>query len=383
MPVLLGTIGGVPKPPTYGPHQLADYAGLYRSDIERGRVAGLIPPPDATTAGGRERWSSVVAEDVKARAEQISTRLEELWREQVEARPIGAKSGARRLAERTGLEVEGWDVHAACEEGLLERAGEFEGYPTYAKADLDALDAAELERIIAERIAWEEASLTEWEAAKHLGWTLDELERVVAARRLRPGRRGRYARADLDGLAADLELDDEVVGARLVDRFQAAQYIEVRPTDIRYILAAGWLRPADFAEVRRGRSRYDVPLYRVADVRAVLQIEGVDWEAVRAVRPGEPSPLREYATLAIPRSVLVRGFAADFSARTKVEVTARYDDRDYGRWTLRWTPTEEVTPEFVRAALERDRDLRPHLDNIRLRPRQGDDRRPGSAAESA
>lgn len=108
-----------------------------------------------------------------------------------------------------------------------------------------------------------------------------------------------------------------------------------------------------------------MPLYRVADVEALLGTPGVDWEAAR---PGEPSPLREFTRLPTGRAALVRGFAADLASRYGTEVTARYDDnRD--RWELAWAPGASGQPdeETVRAALRDDRDLAPYARCIGLR----------------
>src|SRR5262249_42025677 len=142
-----------------------------------------------------------------------------------------------------------------------------------------------------------------------------------------------------------------------------------RRTDFDYCVAAGWITDAGHAGSSISRRRtISVPLYRLADVEALLELPGVDWEAVRAARPGQPSPLREHARLPLSRAVLVRGFAADLAARYDTEVTARYDE-DRDRWELSWIPGASGQPgeDGVRAMLRRDRDLALHARHIAVR----------------
>ena len=86
-------------------------------------------------------------------------------------------------------------------------------------------------------------------------------------------------------------------------------------------MAAAWIRPSTYLEREVGcRKTVNVPLYAVGDVEDMLTIDGVDWEAVRAVRPGEVSPLREHTRLPISRAQAVRAFCAQLSADYSVEV---------------------------------------------------------------
>ena len=140
-------------------------------------------------------------------------------------------------------------------------------------------------------------------------------------------------------------------------------------------MAAGWITAADHTEVQISRRRWvTVALYRISDVDALLELHGVDWEQVRAARPGEPSPLREYAALPTARGTLIKGFAADLADRYGVPVTAVYHDRD-DRWELAWTPDANNAPDTatVRAALSADRDLAPHARHITLQPTDQED----------
>jgi hypothetical protein len=344
------------KPKTYGPIQLANHAGLSRWMIPEGQKAGIVPAPDVD--GG---WSEEAAADVAARAEEIK---EHFARERA-ARPLGANLAADRLSERLGVDVEGVDVRDLHQAGVLAAAGEYEGWPTYAKDALDALDAAVVEQVVADRLAWRAISLDRYEAAARLGWRVAEF-RDAAAKRGLQARHGRYAVADVDALADD----EEITGAREVGIAQAAEDIlEIRVTDLRYILKAGLLQPSRWVEFEISRRvRRDTPLFRVADVRAVLDVPGIDWDAVRAVKPGEPSPLREIARLDTARGALVRGFAADLSERWGVEITPSYDQRA-DEWVLSWTSEQGAFPaRAVREELGQHPDLAEHRHFIVLRP---------------
>lgn len=170
-------------------------------------------------------------------------------------------------------------------------------------------------------------------------------------------------------MGADTELAERVRLDRLIGPDQAAEHLEIRRTDFEYVLAAGWLAPVQWVRSQiSGRRWVDVGLYRTADVEAVLDVPGVDWEQVRATKPGQPSPLREFAALPTDRGTLVRGFAADLDDRYGIVVRARYDDRR-DEWELRWTPNAsgEPTREVVRAKLRKDAALREHQASIVLR----------------
>jgi hypothetical protein len=347
------------KPPAdYGPIQLAEHTGLPRWLTERAVEAGLIPAPDV----GSGRWSGAVADDIARRAEKIKAAIGA-------EHPIGAARAAERVSARAGVEVDRADIRMAADQGLLHAVGEHKGWPLYDCRDLDELDVTLLEPFIVERQAWMAASVTRYEAADRLGWRLPEFERTAKQRGVEPGRFGRYATVDVEALAGDEELDEQVRGARLVGAVGAAALLEIRPRDFDYCVAAGWVSPADHADYKISRRReIVVPLYRVAEVLAVLDTPGVDWEAVRAVRPGQPSVLREFVALPTSRGTLVRGFAADLSAKHGVEVEAQYVD-DQDMWMLEWTATAGGEPSSVqvRQALRADRDLAPYSSSIALR----------------
>lgn len=350
------------RPPLkdFGPIQAPGRLGIAVWQFEAARRRGLIPPPDS---GGR--WSVAVIEEAEQRLQEIRAAVGE-------QAPVGAQRGAARIGERLGLELDRAEIDALADRGLLAAVDEYKGWPLYDVQDLDAVADRErdiIAALAAERVDWLARSVPRREALARLGWSRDEFERAAAERGVQAGRFGRYATADLDVLAADEELADQVRGSRLLGPDQAAEHLEVRRTDFDYCVAAGWLSPAAWVESRISRNRtVDVALYRVADVEAVRDVPGVDWEAVRAVKPGEPSPLREFASIATKRSVLVRGFAADLTARHGVEVAARYDGRR-DRWELSWALDRDGEPSVaaVRAELAADRDLKPHAAHMVLR----------------
>lgn len=274
---MTGTSAGRP-PADYGPIQLAEHAQLPRWLIERALAEKLVPGPDVD---GR-RWSAAVADEVACRAEQIKTTLGT-------EHPIGANRAAERVAARTGLDVDGDDIRQVAEHGHLHAVDEYKGWPLFDCRDLDELDPGVLDPFIAERVAWHEASCSRYDAAARLGWSVRELQRVAAERGLTPGRFGRYATGDIDDLAADDALDDDVRGNRLLGPDQAAQHLDIRRVDFDYCLTAGWICPHQWVDSQVSRRRtVPVPLYRLADVEALRDIPGLDWEAVRAARPSPP-----------------------------------------------------------------------------------------------
>jgi hypothetical protein len=76
---------------------------------------------------------------------------------------------------------------------------------------------------------------------------------------------------------------------------QAAAHLGIRRSDWDHAVRAGWVTPAQWAEVRFGTSKagaVTVPLYRTADVDAVVTDHPeVDWAVVRATPKGRRSLL--------------------------------------------------------------------------------------------
>jgi DNA polymerase III epsilon subunit-like protein len=284
--------------------------------------AGLIPPADVDG-----RWSAAVADEVAGRRDAIVavTGTEG---------PVGGHKAADRLAGRTGLAVDKRDVEALADAGLLRIHGWYKEWPLYSCRDLDAVDAGQLAPIAAERQAWMAASVHASQAPGYLGWRREELDRVREQRGLRPGRYGRYASADLDALAGDEELARQLHADRLLMTHQGAAHLEIRETDFRYLIAADLAVPHTHTTVDITRYRtVSVPLYRTGDLDALREHPGIDWETVRAVRPGEPSPLRELARRPVDRAAVIRRWVAELGDQHGIEVWAWWHP-GAGRWEI-------------------------------------------------
>ncbi|MEW1551479.1 hypothetical protein [Streptomyces tsukubensis] len=76
---------------------------------------------------------------------------------------------------------------------------------------------------------------------------------------------------------------------------QAAERLGVRRSDWDHMVRLGWVKPAEWAEVRFGTSRagaVDVPIYRAGVVDSIPAAHPeVDWPALRSVGKGRRSPL--------------------------------------------------------------------------------------------
>lgn len=135
----------------------------------------------------------------------------------------------------------------------------------YETAAALALDENLVRGVVAERMAWEEASLPRDAAAARIGWHWRDIERMGQEGRITLGKGGRYLIADVDALAAEAD------GEQYITAQAAADVLEIRhPADWKYVEAAGWIAPADTYEREVGRYRtVTVALFRLGDVRAV------------------------------------------------------------------------------------------------------------------
>jgi hypothetical protein len=352
-----------PKAPVtdLGPIQVLRHTGLAEWQWNAGTTAGLIPAADVD---GR-RWSIPVADEVAARCEAIVARVG------TEA-PIGANRAAHRLSERTGLPVERPDVEVLAESGVLTVVGWFKDWPLYSCRDLDAVDVEALGPIVAERQAWIGASIRAWDAPAYLGWHHTEFKTVAKRRGLRIGPLERYATADLDALAGDEELAEQVRTDRLLMARQAAAHLEIRETDFRYLVAADLAVPQThtFVEVTRYRD-VSVPLYRVGDLEDLLDHPAIDWEAVRAVKPGEPSPLRELAHRPLDRATVIRRGVAELGDRYGIEVWAWWHP-GAGHWEIDFErSTDGPTIADMKAAIKKHPGLGEHRKEIAVATEAG------------
>ncbi|MFF9077939.1 hypothetical protein ACF1A9_37805 [Streptomyces sp. NPDC014872] len=271
------------------------------------------------------------------------------------------------LRECLGLPVCEDDVAQLVTDQSLPEVGRVGNRPLYAAADALLLDAGHVSDIVSGRLEWFEASLPLEAAAARIGWHLRDVLRMGEEGRITVGRFGRYLITDLDRLATEND------GEQYITAQAAADVLEIRRTDWKYVEAAGWIQPAAGYEHPVGHHRsVTVPLYRLADVRDLRDMPGVDWESVRGLPNGSPSPLREYASIGPGRATAVKGFAQALADRYEVMVWARTSPLSDG-WELEWERGENSpSEEMVAHELANDAAASRYADKVVLRPRWGE-----------
>lgn len=340
--------------------------GLDHGDWHRGREHAVIPGPDC----GRF-WSRAAAGALAARAGQL--------REQIPPQPLGARRCAELLAELAGLDVTEDDFLLLAEQGRVDSVDSFKDWLLYDVAAVRRLGTTPEGRevvagIVSERLAWTASSVTTEAAARWLEWDGRDLKRVAAAQGIKPGRFGRWAREDIARLAGDEDLAEQVRRERLLGPEQAAEYMEIRRTDFRYVTAAGWVIPARYATREVGRRKaVQVPLYPVGALDDALAMPGVSWEDVRGAGPGGESPLREFTRLPRTRAEVVRAFCDQVSARWQVEVWPHFSNAG-DRWEVDWEQRADGHPTRgeVAEALSRHHGASKHADCIELSTEVGE-----------
>ncbi|WP_367139732.1 hypothetical protein [Saccharothrix sp. HUAS TT1] len=368
--------GPAPPPKTradgYGANQLYKHMGITYEQFQRAREQGLIPAPQHP-GRTRTRWTQQQADDLAARAREIVQMLKPY--------PIGAGKVAALLAERTGLDVQWTDVQRLSEMSLLPVVDWFtKGRRSYALYDPDQLVLITddvIDDVVADRELWIAGSVPEDELLARLGWTAEELAAVAAERRIRAGRLNRWAVEDVDALTSDPELDERVRGERQVTSDRGATILEIRLTDFRHMVDAGWIPRVDYVpkEIGRGET-VEVPLYRVADIEAMREQRFVDWDALHDAEPGQKSPLLvdAWARKQIIKGREVQRLADELGTLHGIDVEARLDTTRHHFWRLRWpthagrrrTPTP--TAWEVGMIIATDPRLEPWADDIVLEP---------------
>jgi DNA polymerase III epsilon subunit-like protein len=301
---------------------------------------------------------------------EVTTPATETTAEETPALPedLGGWRIAGLLSERLGVEVTMADIDELVVQEHLVVVGYFKGRPMYETAAALALDEDLVRGVVAERIAWEEASVPRDAAAARIGWHWRDIVRMGEEGRITLGKGGRYLITDLEALAAEAD------GEQYITAQTAADVLEIRhPADWRYVEAAGWVQPANTYEREVGRHRtVTVALYRLGDVRAVRDMPGVDWEAVRGLPKGAVSPLREYAALAPTRAAVVKGFAQGLADRHRTTVWA-WSSPYSGGWELDWERVDGgPTEDEVRRELFADPAVAPYASEITLCPAWGE-----------
>lgn len=302
--------------------------GMDWCDWYRSRDHGVMPGPDRAGFWSREA------------AEGLAARIAEL-RGLIPPQPLGAHRCAGLLVELTGLDVTDDDLLMLVEQGHVAEVDWWKQWALYDVAAVRRLGATEDGRavvaaVVAGRQAWLADSVTTKDAARWLDWDRRDLERVAAEQGIRPGRFGRWARTCIARLAGDEELAERVRREQLLGPEQAAVHMEIRRRDFDYVTAAGWASPVRYATREVGRRKIvEVPLYAVGALEDALLSPGVDWEAVRSVKAGEVSPLREYTRLPVARADVVRAFCAQLAADWSIEVWPHFWNAG-DQWEVDW-----------------------------------------------
>jgi hypothetical protein len=311
-------------------------------DWRRGRDHHVIPGHDR--AGF---WSREAATDLTARIAEL--------RSLIPPQPLGAHRCAGLLAELTGLDVAGDDLLMLVEQGHVAEVGWWKEWALYDVAAVRRLGTTDQGRavvadVVAGRQAWLADSVTTKDAAHWLEWDRRDLERVAAERGIRPGRFGRWPRTAIARLAGDEELAERVRREQLLGPEQAAAHMEIRRRDFDYVVAAGWVSSVRYATREVGRRKtVEVPLYPVGALEDALLTPGVDWEAVRSVKPGEVSPLREYTRLPAARADVVRAFCAQLAADWSIEVWPHFWNAG-DQWEIDWEQLPDGRPDEAEVA---------------------------------
>lgn len=358
-------------PDLVGDTELMGLLGVSYGEWVRGLEHGAIPRPDVGTGW----WSRALADDLAGRAEEI--------RAAIPPQPFGARRAAELLVglldAHITVEVTGHDVEELARRGVTTVVDNYKGHDLY---DVGALMAAAatgegqqaIIDVVGDRQAWLASSLTSREAAAMLGCREHELKRIARERGITPGRFGRWPRAAVAGWTGDEDLMERVRREQLLGPRQAAEHMEVRRTELAYVRAAGWVEPVTYVERQVGtRKTVDVPLFTVGSLEDALAVPGVDWEAVRAVRPGDPSPLQEWTRLPIRRAEAVRAFCVQLGEQWGVEVRPHFWNAG-DTWEIDWETRADGHPTLpeVRAALEAHEGAGPHAAAVTLSTAVGD-----------
>lgn len=341
--------------------------GLDGGDWRRGRDHGVIPGPDRAGLF----WTRAAAEGLAAQVAEL--------REKIPPQPLGSHRCASLLADLTGLDVTSDDIVTLAGQGHVDVVDYFKDWELYDVAAVRRLGTTEdgtaiAAGIVGERQAWLADSVTTEDAARWLEWDRGDLKRVAAEQGIKPGRFGRWARTDIARLAGDEELAERVRREQLLGPDQAAEFLEVRRLDFDYVRAAGWAAPARYVTREVGRRKtVSVPLFTVGSLEDALLTPGVDWEAVRSVKAGDASPLREFTRLPAARADVVRAFCGRLAADWQVEVWPHFWNAG-DQWQIDWEQRADGHPAKteVAAALAAHRGASRHAGNIVLSTEVGD-----------
>lgn len=338
---------------TYGPVQLGRTVGLQRWQVDRGLKQGLIPA--AAVAG---RWTQEQVDNLVSRRKDIVAVLGEhpgygAWRV-ADMLQAALGDGEPAVPDAEGLvpgEVWACDVETLAARGALTPVGVFKSRVLYDARQVNPPGPELLHavrEVVAERLKWWQHSMYTAAAARRCGRSESEFAAAAEAAGVVAGSGGRWALGDVEALATGREAAEEVRGDRLLTADQAAAHLGIRRCDLEHARAAGWLAPHTHTEIRAGHRLVTVPLFRAADVDAVVEVPGVNWAEVRGLPAGRPSPLLQWVGPGRSRAQLVRGFAGRLAETTGVRVWARYRPAT-DRWLMDWAPDAAGEPTLAAA----------------------------------
>ncbi|MFF0493880.1 hypothetical protein ACFYTQ_33080 [Nocardia sp. NPDC004068] len=186
---------------------LTQETGLYQWQIDAAEFVGMLPPPEH-----EQGWTAEQAQQARALAPRIRQRFGA-------EKPRGATFCADRLADRLGRRVHPDDIRVLAERGHLDVVGTFtppdsrwEAHAMFAPAQVDRIEVAAAEAALIARVTKVVDTLSENEACEVLGWTGGQLLIAVYTERIRPNLLGRFTRADVEDLAADVEFRERFPG---------------------------------------------------------------------------------------------------------------------------------------------------------------------------
>jgi hypothetical protein len=347
----------------FGPIQARKRLGVAEWQVDALVRHGHLAPPNDDG-----RWST-------AEIDALLPRLEQALQAIGNQAPIGPARAALRLSQRLQLDLVDHDIDALVGLDILAPARHATGKPV-AFRDAPLFDVPQLDAVgdtcreliaslIAQRVAWMDASIDVRVAMAALGWQRHEVEQALPI-----GRFKRYPKADVHALAAGQDPLEVLGGDRELGPDEAATRLRVRRIEFDHCVAASWIGPCTLRDVVVNNRAYPLPVYRASEVDALLNVAGIDWATMRTVDAwwsDSPSPLLAYGLPAEHRGAAVRGFAAMLSARFDMLTKVGFDDR--GQWMLTWPGWLEHAPtlETVRGLIEADETVRAVRDRIVLR----------------
>jgi hypothetical protein len=275
----------------FGPIQAPNHLGLTLWRWRLGIHRGLIP-----NASSNGRWPAGVIADLQARLPELVDALGDVH-------PFGPAKVAARLAEKLELTVTYADAEELILRGHLHDVDglDYKGTPLYDVADVDRLateNSDTVAEIVAERLHWMANSVTVTDACASLGFDREyQFHNVCHQHKVVAGRFHRYAAADIALIAGDEGLVSQIIADRLLTAYEATAHLDLpRRTEFNHLVDGGLVRSKTSTTWRVGRRlEVEVPLYRVGDLDALREVPGLDWEAARSVRRGQPSPWRHLA----------------------------------------------------------------------------------------